>query len=197
MLAELGVVVVADPDEAVAAALGLLTNPAPAGNRIGIVTTAGGAGTVLCDCLSAAEFAVPPLSDPLQRSLRPTFPAYGSAANPIDVTAQGIFTGGAMQALEVLSQGDEVDAIVFAVTLSSERSISLDVDALARIVARSSKPILIYSYTLPSALARETLWSAGLAVFAHVRDLVAALRALTSGGDGTPPVSLGKGSHAS
>jgi len=197
MFADLGVLVVAEADEAVAAALACVTNPMSTGKRVGIVTTAGGAGTVLSECLVGAGFTIPALSEPLQSSLRPTFPAYGSAANPVDVTAQGIFTGGAMRALEVLLDGDEVDLVVFAATLSGERTISFDIDALRKLSARSSKPILIYSYTMPSSFAREAVWRVGLPVFAHMRDLVAAAQALASGGRRNPTRSAETGLHSS
>jgi len=178
MLAQAGVIAVADPDEAVAMALALTTSPIAEGRRVGIVTTAGGAGAVLSDCFDAAGFAVPALSRPLQASLRPTFPAYGSAANPVDVTAQGIFTGGILRTLHILLRCDEVDIIVLVVSLSSERSVSLDIAALRALNAHRSKPVLIYSYTLPSAMAQASLARAGVAMFAHVGDLVAAMRAL-------------------
>src|SRR5437870_548283 len=178
MLERAGVIAVADPDEAVAAALSLMTSPVAAGRRVGIVTTAGGAGAVLSDCFTAAGFTVPAFSQPLQASLRPTFPAYGSAANPVDVTAQGIFTGGILRTLQILLGCDEVDLIVLVVSLSSERSISLDIEALQALNARRSKPVLIYSYTLPSQVARTSLLRAGIAMFAHVGDLRAAMRAL-------------------
>lgn len=180
MFAATGVIAVTDPDDAVAAALARLTNPAAAGRRVGIVTTAGGAGTVLSECLTEAGFSVPILDQKLQARLRPTFPSYGSAANPIDVTAQGIFTGGVLQSLEVLLDGEEVDSVVLALSLSNERSISLDVEALSALRARRSKPVLIYSYTLLSPFAREALSTAGLAVFERARDLVAAMCALST-----------------
>ena len=177
-LARAGVIAVADPDEAVAMALSLTTSPVTAGRRVGIVTTAGGAGAVLGDCFTAAGFTVPALSEPLQASLRPTFPAYGSAANPVDVTAQGIFTGGILRTLQILIGCDEVDLIVLVVSLSSERSVSLDIEALRALNARRSKPILIYSYTLPSPMAHRTDRSGRASFSAHVGDLLAAMRAL-------------------
>jgi len=180
MFAATGVIAVADPDDAVAAALGRLTNPVAAGRRVGIVTTAGGAGTVLSECLTEAGFSVPVLDQKLQARLRPTFPSYGSAANPIDVTAQGIFTGGVLQSLEVLLDGEDVDSVVLALSLSNERSLSLDVAALSALRARRSKPVLIYSYTLLSPFAREALSTAGFAVFERARDLVVAMRALSA-----------------
>ena len=182
LCAATGVIAVADPDDAVAAALGRLTNPVAAGRRVGIVTTAGGAGTVLSECLTEAGFNVPVLDQKLQARLRPTFPSYGSAANPIDVTAQGIFTGGVLQSLEVLLDGEEVDSVVLALSLSNERSISLDVAALSALRARRSKPVLIYSYTLLSPFARKTFLTAGFAVFERAHDLVVAMRALSATG---------------
>ena len=110
--------------------------------------------------------------------MRPTFPAYGSAANPVDVTAQGIFTGGILRTLQILIGCDEVDLIVLVVSLSSERSVSLDIEALRALNARRSKPILIYSYTLPSPMAQASLSRVRIAMFAHVGDLLAAMRAL-------------------
>jgi acyl-CoA synthetase (NDP forming) len=178
MLARAGVIAVGDPDEAVAMALALTTSPVAAGRRVGIVTTAGGAGAVLSDCFDAAGFSVPALSKLLQASLRPTFPAYGSAANPVDVTAQGIFTGGILRTLKILLGCDEVDLIVLVVSLSSERSVALDIEALQTLNAHRSKPVLIYSYTLPSPMAQASLSRAGIAMFAHVGDLLAAMRAL-------------------
>ncbi|MGY4496911.1 acyl-CoA synthetase (NDP forming) [Bradyrhizobium sp. GM24.11] len=179
MFAATGVIAVADPDDAVAAALGCLTNPLAAGRRVGIITTAGGAGTVLSECFTEAGFSVPVLDQELQARLRPTFPSYGSAANPVDVTAQGIFTGGVLQSFEVLLGGEEVDSVVLALSLSNERSISLDVEALIALRARRSKPVLIYSYTLLSPFAREALSAAGFAVFERARDLVVAMCALS------------------
>jgi acyl-CoA synthetase (NDP forming) len=178
MLARAGVIAVADPDDAVAMALSLTTSPAAAGSRVGIVTTAGGAGAVLSDCFTVAGFTVPAFGPPLQASLRPTFPAYGSAANPVDVTAQGIFTGGILRTLQILLGCDEVDLIVLVVSLSSERSVSLDIEGLQALNARRSKPVLIYSYTLPSPVAQVSLSRAGIAMFARVGDLFAAMRAL-------------------
>jgi acyl-CoA synthetase (NDP forming) len=196
MFAELGVLTAAEPDEAIAAALACVTNTASVGKRVGIVTTAGGAGTILCETLAAAGFEIPGFSQSLQVSLRPTFPTYGSPANPVDVTAQGIFTGGALRALEALMDGDEVDLIVFATALSSERGISLDLDALRKL-ARSSKPILVYSYSLPAPTVRQALWRVGLPVFAHIRDVVAAAAALAPRGGRDPGRSPGSGRRAS
>ena len=37
-------------------------------------------------------------------------PSYGSAKNPIDVTAQGVSMGGLQKSIELFDKSDEVDA---------------------------------------------------------------------------------------
>ncbi|HMN70668.1 MAG TPA: CoA-binding protein [Rhodoblastus sp.] len=173
-----GIVEVADADEAIAAALACATNPPISGNRVGIVTTAGGAGTVLSDALGAAGFAVPELSEALQASLRPTFPSYGSAANPIDVTAQGIFTGGALKTFKELIDEKAVDAIVLALSLSNDRAVSINIETLRKLSDLFGKPVLVHSYTTASVFARDAFARAGFVLFEQVRDVVVGLRAL-------------------
>lgn len=173
-----GIVEVADADEAIAAALACATNPTMSGSRVGIITTAGGAGTVLSDTLGAAGFAVPELSEALQASLRLTFPPYGSAANPIDVTAQGIFTGGALKTFRKLIDEKAVDAIVLALSLSNDHAVSINIETLRRLSDLFGKPVLVHSYTTASVFAQDAFASAGFALFEQVRDVVVGLRSL-------------------
>lgn len=185
-----GVIEAADVDAAIAMSAALMSNSPALGKRIGLITTAGGAGALLCDRVGDAGFSVPRLSAGLQEQIRPAFPAYGSALNPVDVTAQGIFSGGYLSALQCLLIGDEVDMILLCVSLSNERSVSINVTELQQMLENSSKPILVYSYTLPSRLAQDAFAEAGIPVFARVADLLNAMRALTLAGDHSTPHRL-------
>lgn len=177
---EAGVVQACGPDDALARAAALCSAQAARGPRVGIVTTAGGAGGVLADALCEAGLDIPCLTDPTQAVIRPSMPTYGSAANPVDVTAQGIGGGGLQTALEHLMAGDEVDAVVLAHSLSNEGRVSLDLEKIAALRRSFDKPLLVYSYTLPSAFARAALAEAGLVAFSDVRDVAAAMTTLTS-----------------
>jgi hypothetical protein len=97
----------------------------------------------------------------------------------------------------VLLDGEDVDSVVLALSLSNERSISLDVAALSALRARRSKPVLIYSYTLLSPFAREALSTAGFAVFERARDLVVAMRALSTAGHDDRASAFDSGAMAS
>jgi acyl-CoA synthetase (NDP forming) len=176
--ADCGIWQAKDASEAIAAAAALSCNPLARGRRVGIVTTAGGVGALLCDRIEEAGLTLPLLSPELQRELRTMLPLYGSAANPVDVTAQGIYTGGCLRAVELLLEGDEVDQLALVLSLSRDRQVLLDTQALGRLIERQTKPILVYSYVAPSDYARAAFAEAGTTVYAHGSDLVGALRAL-------------------
>ncbi len=177
-----GIAVAHDPEEMAAVAAAFATCPPAQGNRVGIITVSGGAGALMSDALAAEGMAVPELSDALQHELRKLIPAYGSAANPVDVTAQGAFDGGLDYAAGLLAGSDEVDAIVIVSSLAHEGRVSMDVDGLRRVVRRQAKPVLCYSYTRPSPLACATLAGAGLVVSLNLTWTVRALRALVERG---------------
>ncbi|HXZ02578.1 MAG TPA: acetate--CoA ligase family protein [Stellaceae bacterium] len=177
-----GLTAAADPDEAVAIAAGFVTCPLPRGGRVAVVTTSGGAGAWAADVLAGAGLALPELSPAMQRAIGGFIPAYGSARNPVDITAQAVRTGGLIRAIELLSAADEVDAIAVVLSLASETRIRVDTAALRHIVAKQAKPIQFYSYTLPSPLGRKTLAGAGLTLHTGLAPLASALRALAERG---------------
>ncbi len=95
----------------VAAALD--AQPAPAGRRVAVITNSGGTGVELADLLEEAGLTVPALSDPLQAQIRTWIPAYGSAANPVDVTTDWPrFADMYGKTLAALLASGEVDAVV-------------------------------------------------------------------------------------
>jgi acetate---CoA ligase (ADP-forming) len=179
---ECGVTLAHDPDEALAIAAAFTTVQACAGPRVGIVTTAGGAGTLLSDSLVAAGLQVPLLQQSTQQSICSMIPSYGSAANPVDITAQAIFSGGLVQTIKCLYDGDEVDLIIVALSLSAEKRVSLDLEAFRTLVDQRRKPILIYAYTLPSSLAQRSLAEIGVIPFPSLKNLASAAAAIAMAG---------------
>ncbi|HUC64191.1 MAG TPA: acetate--CoA ligase family protein [Stellaceae bacterium] len=177
-----GIIAATDPDEAVAIAAAFVTCPLPAGDRVAVVTASGGAGAWAADALAGAGLALPELSPALQQRIGEFIPAYGSARNPVDITAQAVRTGGLIRAVELLADSDEVDAVVVVLSLASETRISIDTAALKQIVARRAKPVQFYSYTLPSPLGRKVLAEAGLALHTSLAALASAMRALAQRG---------------
>jgi acetyl coenzyme A synthetase (ADP forming)-like protein len=65
----------------------LSAQPVPRGDRVAIVTNAGGPGIMCADACQSAGVDVPDLPAELQATLRRDLPAGASAANPIDMIA--------------------------------------------------------------------------------------------------------------
>jgi acyl-CoA synthetase (NDP forming) len=117
-------------------------------------------------------------------------PSYGSPRNPVDVTAQAIQTGGLQRAIELLNEADEIDLILLVVSLASEHRVLFDLEAMQPIVQSRRKPILVYSYTIPSDFGRGKMAQAGLPVFASLADVSKAARHLVARARYKPPVEV-------
>ena len=173
-----GITVASDLDEALAVIAARVTNPPANGNRVAILTISGGAGALAADALSSAGLDVAELSQATQAAIRAFIPSYGATRNPVDLTAQGAQGGGTLRAAELLSRDDGVDIIAIVTTLANPNFVTLDGPALKALTAEQRKPVLVHSYTLPSALALRTMASAGVVVLPAMTLLGAAARAL-------------------
>jgi acetyl coenzyme A synthetase (ADP forming)-like protein len=65
----------------------LATQPLPEGNRVGIVTNAGGPGVMCADACEGAGLAVPELPEEVLASLREFLPPEAGLLNPVDMIA--------------------------------------------------------------------------------------------------------------
>src|SRR3984893_8777458 len=123
VFAKYGFIVSNDLDEAVTIAAVLTTNPMPKGDRVAVLTVSGGAGIWGADTVSQQGLQVPELPAPMQAEIRKLLPSYGAARNPIDVTAQGVHSGGLQKSIELLDASDDIDAILVVLSMSSDTRI--------------------------------------------------------------------------
>jgi acetate---CoA ligase (ADP-forming) len=85
--------------------------PLPAGDRVAIVTNAGGPGIMCADACQAAGLSLPELPAELQRELSALAPPEASLRNPVDLIASaGAESFG--KAIEAIGRSGAVDAIV-------------------------------------------------------------------------------------
>jgi acetyltransferase len=183
-----GITEAADPDElidvvqAIAKSRKLGTRELPAGARIGIATTSGGAGVWLADACAARGLTVPELSPPVQELLKAHMPPFGSPVNPVDLTAQLTAGGTVVPALRVLTGSGEVDAVVLVTSLSSAGRLERDKEALAGLIGSSEIPIFIFSYTRPAPSCVRILEELGVPWYTSAARAARGLAALVSAG---------------
>lgn len=117
--------------------------PLPAGNRVAIVTNAGGLAVICADACEAAGLTLPELTEESQQKLRKLLAAEATVRNPIDMlgTATGeVFT----KAIRIALADARVDAVIVMtipmVTVRTEQII----EAIERVLAedKPTKPIV-------------------------------------------------------
>jgi acyl-CoA synthetase (NDP forming) len=178
VFAKYGFIVSNDLDEAVTIAAVLASNPLPKGDRVAVLTVSGGAGIWGADTVSMQGLQVPALSASVQSEIKQWMPSYGAAGNPIDVTAQGVASGGLQKTIDLLDGSNEVDATLVVLSLSSETRMWFKETELKPVISAQNKPIVFYSYTLPSDFAREELAKSGVVVLSGLTHVGVAMRRL-------------------
>jgi acyl-CoA synthetase (NDP forming) len=152
----------------------------PAGARIGIATTSGGAGVWLADACAQRGLTVPELSGPVQKVLKQHMPPFGSPVNPVDLTAQLTAGGTLVPALSVLAESGEVDAIVLVTSLSSAGRLERDTEALTALARGCGLPVFIFSYTKPAPSCVQILHELGVPWYTSAVRAARGLAALVS-----------------
>jgi acyl-CoA synthetase (NDP forming) len=178
VFAKYGFIVSNDLDEAVTIAAVLASNPLPRGDRVAVLTVSGGGGIWGADTVSMQGLQVPELSSAVQAEIKQWMPSYGSAKNPVDVTAQGVSMGGLQKSIELFDRSDEVDATLVVLSLSSETRMWFKQAELKPVLSAQNKPVVFYSYTLPSDFARRELAKSGVVVLSSMTHAGVALKRL-------------------
>jgi acyl-CoA synthetase (NDP forming) len=177
----LGVVHVGDQEELLDVCFALSRRRLAAGNRVGILTTSGGAGVWLADACVGRGLAVPELDAPLQAELRPLLPSYASTRNPVDVTAEVVSRAGVARPLQLLASSPQVDSIVVVSSLAGPQMLEREHAEIRAIVDGTTKPVLVYSYTQPGPASVDALVRSGLAWYTSPGRAAGAARALVAG----------------
>src|ERR1700726_1810852 len=187
VFAKYGFVISNDLDEAVTIAAVLTTNPMPKGDRVAVLTVSGGAGIWGADTVSMQGLQVPELSAAIQAEISALLPSYGATRNPIDVTAQGVHSGGLQRSIDLLDVSDEVDAILVVLSLSSDTRMPFKQAELKPVIDARNKPVVFYSYTLPSDFARKELAKSGAVVLSGLTHVGLAMRRMGERARFNPP----------
>jgi succinyl-CoA synthetase alpha subunit/GNAT superfamily N-acetyltransferase len=85
--------------------------PLPAGNRVAVLSNAGGSGVLAADACVHNGLTLPTLAVATRDALARLLPAEASLGNPVDTTA-GVDAATFGACLDVLAAADEVDAVI-------------------------------------------------------------------------------------
>jgi acetyl coenzyme A synthetase (ADP forming)-like protein len=106
-----GVIRVDTIEELFDAANLLANQPIPAGDRVGVITNAGGPGILAADALEGKGLVLPELSAELREKIGSRLPAEASTRNPVDLIASG-GPDAYEHATSLLLDSGEVDAVM-------------------------------------------------------------------------------------
>jgi acyl-CoA synthetase (NDP forming)/GNAT superfamily N-acetyltransferase len=113
LFGQAGIIAVTGLGELVEAAAMLASQPLPAGNRVAVVTNAGGAGVLAADACGDNGLAMAALSGATQRRLAKLLPSGAVVAGPVDTTA-AVGLGAFRACLEEVATDPGVDAVLVA-----------------------------------------------------------------------------------
>jgi acetate---CoA ligase (ADP-forming) len=111
LLRQCGVLRVDTVEEMFDLAMAFSHQPAPRGNRVAIVTNAGGPGILIADACEANGLSVPDLTEETRAFLRDHFPEEASLANPVDMIASATAHSYRI-AVEAVLADPNVDAVI-------------------------------------------------------------------------------------
>jgi len=121
----------------------LVNQPLPRGNRVGIITNAGGPAILCADASEARGLDVPVLSETSQAKLRAFLPAGASATNPVDMIASAPAEH-YRRAIKIVANDENVDALIVIFTpplVTRAEDVAREiVDAVKKI--DQAKPVL-------------------------------------------------------
>jgi len=153
--------------------------PLPKGDRVAIITNAGGPGIMAADAVEQAGMRVQPLGSGTATALAQKLPAAASVGNPIDVLGDAD-PQRYVSAVNAAQDDGEIDAIVVILTPQAMTEPAATARAIAA-CNRSAKPILVSFMGGEDVMpGRDELVAHNLPDYTSPERAVAALKAMHS-----------------
>ncbi|MEV4604377.1 acetate--CoA ligase family protein [Amycolatopsis sp. NPDC049253] len=192
VLAQEGAVQVAEMTNLLEIAWTLGHTPRPAGRRVAVVTTSGGAGSATADLVEGAALVPAVFGERTRSRLAEVLPGFANVDNPLDVTAEGAFAEGVVRrVVELVAADDGVDLVCVVLTSITGPDAVRVARQIAEAADGGGKPVLV-SWLVARSLAEDgmsVLAERGLRVFTEPARMVAAAAALASCPASTHPRS--------
>ena len=158
LFAQCGVLRVESLEELFDYALAFSTQPLPAGNRVAIVTNAGGLGIMTTDAAVRYGLAIAEFKEETLAGLKAGLPAAANIHNPVDVL------GDAREdryriALEGVLADDNVDGVIVISTPQLMTNLAAIAATVAEVTPAYHKPTLVCQMALGEIEATLAIWS--------------------------------------
>ncbi|HZQ16494.1 MAG TPA: GNAT family N-acetyltransferase [Gaiellaceae bacterium] len=161
-------------EELIDTAVLLSSQPLPLGNRVAVVTNAGGMGILAADACDQSGLALPDLADETRAKLAEFLPREASTANPVDLLGSAVGETYA-RALPIILDDPGVDAVLamFVLTIVADtEDVVAAIKAVARAAEKPVVPVIMSaegaprgSFAYPESAARALGLAAGRAAW--------------------------------
>jgi acetyltransferase len=151
--------------------------PLPNGERVAIITNAGGPGIMAADAAESLGLKMVALTPASDSKLRAVLPASAAFGNPIDVVGDAD-PDRCVKAFEIVQEDEKVDAIIVAVT---PQNMTRPLELAEKLAAahEGKKPVLaVFMGGREVAAAKEKLMALGIPNYPSPERAVTALRAM-------------------
>jgi acetyl coenzyme A synthetase (ADP forming)-like protein len=154
------------------------SNGLPEGNRVAIVTNAGGPGVLATDAAVGAGLSLAKLSQDTEAALKDTLPPAAGTRNPVDVLGDAR-ADRYRAALELVAADPNVDALLVILTPQTMTEIEATAQAVADVSRKAGKPVVaVFAGETLVAPGRKALERAKVAVLRYPEAGARALGAL-------------------
>ena len=141
ILTQAGVVRVDSVEELFDLAKTFISQPIPVGDRVGIVTNAGGPGIMATDACIRAGLQVPTLAEETRAALRGSLPPSAALGNPIDVIGDAR-SDRYEAAISAMLKSDQFDSLLVLLTPQQMTDIEKTAEVVVRLAKQSDKPVV-------------------------------------------------------
>ncbi|WGX95091.1 bifunctional GNAT family N-acetyltransferase/acetate--CoA ligase family protein [Nocardioides sp. L-11A] len=135
LLAQSGVIACRDAEELADTVTVLTREPLPGGNRLGVLSNAGGLGVLAADAAQDAGLEVAAFSPSLRAEVGALVSQTAGSTNPVDAGA-GADAGRLAAIADVVLASDEVDALLVVLVATDTNDVTGALDALADVRRR-------------------------------------------------------------
>jgi acetyltransferase len=122
-------------------AKGFSSQPLPGGNRVAIITNAGGPGIILTDLLPQNGLELAEITSATQKRLKPKLPVAASVKNPIDVLGDAGEDRYILAVKEAI-RDKNVDAIIISLTPQKATNVGKIAEEIGKLAKKTKKTII-------------------------------------------------------